>query len=75
MKKNMLENGSVVGVFFRLALPAVVAQVVNMLYNMVDRMYIGHAMQNYVSFVADIVYDLTRSSIRCKPKIIKGMLE
>ncbi len=27
--------------FFKLAIPAVVAQVVNMLYNMVDRMYIG----------------------------------
>ena len=27
---------------FRLAVPAIVAQVINVLYNMVDRMYIGH---------------------------------
>lgn len=27
---------------FRLAVPAVTAQLVNMLYNLVDRMYIGH---------------------------------
>ena len=28
--------------FISLALPAIVAQVINVLYNMVDRMYIGH---------------------------------
>lgn len=28
--------------FFRLALPAVTAQIVNVLYNIVDRVYIGH---------------------------------
>lgn len=27
---------------FRMALPAVVAQLVNLLYNLVDRIYIGH---------------------------------
>ena len=27
---------------FKLALPAITAQVINLLYNMVDRMYIGH---------------------------------
>ena len=27
---------------FKLAMPAIVAQIVNLLYNMVDRMYIGH---------------------------------
>ena len=27
---------------FKLALPAIVAQVINALYNIVDRMYIGH---------------------------------
>lgn len=27
---------------FRLALPSVVAQLVNLLYNLVDRIYIGH---------------------------------
>ena len=27
---------------FRLALPAIAAQLINVLYNMVDRMYIGH---------------------------------
>ncbi len=27
---------------FRMALPAVMAQLVNLLYNLVDRIYIGH---------------------------------
>lgn len=27
---------------FRMALPAVIAQIVNLLYNIVDRVYIGH---------------------------------
>lgn len=41
-KSFPLATGSVKALFFRLALPAVVAQLVNMLYNMVDRIYIGH---------------------------------
>lgn len=34
--------GSVGKLLFRLSLPAITAQIVNVLYNMVDRMYIGH---------------------------------
>lgn len=30
------------GLLFRLALPAIIAQIINVMYNMVDRMYIGH---------------------------------
>ena len=30
------------GLLFKLALPAILAQVINLLYNLVDRMYIGH---------------------------------
>ncbi len=41
-KENRLETEPITTLFFQLAIPAVVAQVVNMLYNMVDRMYIGH---------------------------------
>ena len=37
-----LGSGSVGSLLFRLALPAIVAQLINVLYNMVDRMYIGH---------------------------------
>lgn len=40
--KNKLGEGSVGKLLFRLALPAIVAQLVNLLYNMVDRIYIGH---------------------------------
>lgn len=39
---NMLGSESVGKLLFKLALPAVTAQIVNVLYNMVDRMYIGH---------------------------------
>ena len=37
-----LGSGSVGKLLFRLAVPAVTAQIVNVLYNMVDRVYIGH---------------------------------
>lgn len=30
------------GLMFKMALPAIIAQVINILYNIVDRMYIGH---------------------------------
>lgn len=35
-------TGSVKALMIQMALPAVVAQVVNLLYNIVDRIYIGH---------------------------------
>lgn len=42
-KKNSdMGSGSVPRLLFQLALPAVVAQVINLLYNIVDRIYIGH---------------------------------
>ena len=45
-QNNQLAQGSVGKLLFRLALPAIVAQLVNLLYNMVDRIYIGHIPQN-----------------------------
>lgn len=41
-EKNFLATEPIGKLFRRLALPAVVAQLVNLLYNMVDRIYIGH---------------------------------
>lgn len=35
-------SGSIPRLFARLAIPAVVAQIINLLYNIVDRIYIGH---------------------------------
>ena len=40
--KEMLGTAPVGKLLFRLALPTVVAQLINMLYNIVDRIYIGH---------------------------------
>ena len=40
--KEFLGTAPVGRLLFRLALPTVVAQLVNMLYNIVDRIYIGH---------------------------------
>lgn len=37
-----LGSGSVKHLLFKLAIPAVVAQLINLLYNIVDRIYIGH---------------------------------
>ena len=41
-RTNDLGNDPVPQLLWRLALPAVTAQVVNALYNIVDRMYLGH---------------------------------
>ena len=41
-RSNQLGEGSIARLYARLALPAVVAQIVNLLYNIVDRIYIGH---------------------------------
>lgn len=37
-----IESGSIPKLLAKLAIPAVVAQIVNLLYNIVDRIYIGH---------------------------------
>ena len=45
MKSNTvtdLGSGSVKQLLLKLAIPAVIAQVINLLYNVVDRIYIGH---------------------------------
>ncbi|MEG0146611.1 MAG: MATE family efflux transporter, partial [Clostridia bacterium] len=42
VEKVDLSKGSVTKLLFKLAVPAIVAQIINVLYNMVDRMYIGH---------------------------------
>lgn len=41
-KENELATESVGRLLFRLSMPAIAAQVINVMYNMVDRMYIGH---------------------------------
>ncbi len=41
-KEINLGEGNVGKLMFRLALPAITAQIINLLYNLVDRMYIGH---------------------------------
>ena len=40
--KEMLGNAPVGKLLFKLALPTVIAQLINMLYNVIDRIYIGH---------------------------------
>lgn len=41
-RKQDMGSGSIPGLMMNLAVPAVVAQLINMLYNIVDRIYIGH---------------------------------
>ena len=41
-KSQLLARESIPKLYAKLAIPAVVAQVVNLLYNVVDRIYIGH---------------------------------
>ena len=45
-KKEFLGTAPVGKLLFRLALPTVVAQLINMLYNIIDRIYIGHMPEN-----------------------------
>ncbi len=45
-QKNDFSQGSVVGNIIRLAVPMTLAQLVNVLYNVVDRMYIGRIPEN-----------------------------
>ncbi len=40
--QNDLGRDSIGSLLFKLAVPAIAAQIVNALYNIVDRMYIGH---------------------------------
>ena len=41
-RQNDLGNDPIGSLLIRLAIPAITAQLVNALYNIVDRMYIGH---------------------------------
>lgn len=41
-KENILGTESIGKLLFRMSLPAITAQVINALYNIVDRIYIGH---------------------------------
>ncbi len=45
-KELNLGEGKIGLLLFKLAVPAIVAQMVNMLYNMVDRIYIGHIAES-----------------------------
>jgi len=44
--KEFLGKAPLGKLLFRLALPTVVAQLVNMLYNVVDRVFIGHMAED-----------------------------
>jgi putative MATE family efflux protein len=41
-KSEDMETGSIPALLAQLAIPAVIAQIINLLYNIVDRIYIGH---------------------------------
>ena len=44
--KTFLGTEPIGKLLFKLAVPTVIAQLVNMLYNIVDRIYIGHMPEN-----------------------------
>ena len=41
-EQNELATGSIGKLLLKLSIPAILAQLINALYNIVDRMYIGH---------------------------------
>lgn len=60
--KELLGTAPIGKLLFRLAVPTVIAQVVNMLYNIVDRIYIGH--------IPDIGSDALTGMGVCMPVIM-----
>ena len=44
--QNDFSKGSVVRNIINLAVPMTLAQLINLLYNIIDRMYIGHLPEN-----------------------------
>ena len=53
--KNFLGTEPIGKLLLRLALPTVAAQMINMLYNIVDRIYIGHIPNVGALALTDIV--------------------
>lgn len=49
-QKNDFSKGSISKAIIRLAVPMAVAQLINILYNIVDRMYIGHIADGRLAF-------------------------
>ncbi len=41
-KEEQMANAAIPGLIARMSVPAIIAQVINVLYNIVDRIYIGH---------------------------------
>lgn len=62
-KEANLGENRIGGLLFKLALPAILAQVINLLYNLVDRMYIGHIAE--VGSVALTGLGVTMPFIMC----------
>ena len=63
-------RGKVSGNILRLAMPMVVAQLVNVLYNIVDRMYIGHMPEDSVNALTGVGLTFPDSADRhgvCEP--------
>ena len=60
-KKADLGTAPIGKLLFRLAIPTVVAQLINMLYNIVDRIYIGHIPEvgNLALTAASLVRELS----------------
>ena len=67
--KDFLAKEPVGKLLLKLALPTVTAQIINMLYNIIDRIYIGHIPENGalaltgVGVCMPLYYDRVR--IRC----------
>ena len=53
--KEFLGTEPVGKLLLKLAVPSVISQIVNMLYNIVDRIYIGHIPKPEVLLLQDLV--------------------
>lgn len=47
--ENILETMPVLPLFIKMAVPAVLSQMINILYNLVDKMFIGHGLNAFIT--------------------------
>ncbi len=62
-KANPLGTEKVTGLMIKFAIPSIVAMVIGAVYNIVDQLFIGHAVGTLGNAATNVVFPLTTSSV------------
>ena len=73
-KENKLAVMPVGKLLFSLAVPAIAAQIVNLLYNMIDRIYIGHIKDVGTTALTGVGVTLPVLMLVAKTRTVCGLL-